>query len=197
MTRVVFGLLILAAFAFLAGAAIGTGFFLTSPHPSGLVVVASGPVPAPREPEPMEEPPPAPPRPEPEVRKPVIESPVVEIPPPEPAPEPAPSPVVDVVDGAPRPIQKPAGQEVPPSGRRIYDNYSVQVGTFRVSANAQGLWKKLADAGRPAKIVEWRDAYGKLWYAVRVGEYASVGDARTMAQTLRADGQLAPIVIGY
>lgn len=64
--------------------------------------------------------------------------------------------------------------------------FTVQVGTFSVTDNADRLVERLARAGFDAYSVDWTDDSGRQWRAVRVGSIRSAEQARRMAADVRA-----------
>ncbi|WP_282183822.1 SPOR domain-containing protein [Azospirillum sp. TSO35-2] len=78
----------------------------------------------------------------------------------------------------------------PPAGR-----YTVQVGSFQMTANADALLQKLQGNGFQAYTVDWTDSANRSWRAVRVGGYPDPAAAKREVEQLKAKMGLNPVVV--
>lgn len=77
-----------------------------------------------------------------------------------------------------------------PSGR-----YTVQIGTFKVAANADSLTRRLQGNGFSAYTLDWTDASNQSWRAVRVGGYPDAAAAKRAATQLKTKMGLDSAVV--
>ncbi len=93
---------------------------------------------------------------------------------------------------APAPSAAPstAPSATPPAGR-----YTVQVGTFTVTANADSLAQRLQGSGFQAYTVDWTDSSNRSWRAVRVGGFPDPAAAKREAEQLKSKMGLNPVVV--
>jgi cell division septation protein DedD len=89
---------------------------------------------------------------------------------------------------APAPSTAPSA--TPPAGR-----YTVQVGTFTVTANADSLAQRLQGSGFQAYTVDWTDSSNRSWRAVRVGGFPDPAAAKREAEQLKSKMGLNPVVV--
>lgn len=75
---------------------------------------------------------------------------------------------------------KPVSPAITPTAR-----LSVQVGAFRIEANAQQFRRRLRAKGYTAYIFSTSDKRNKRWFAVRIGDYADLEDARQAARAYK------------
>ena len=73
--------------------------------------------------------------------------------------------------------------------------YSIQVGAFLVSKNAQEKMKTLIEKGYAAHIVNFEDLEGRYWHTVRIGNYPSRELAKEDANILISEYDLEAIVL--
>ncbi len=95
---------------------------------------------------------------------------LVETPPIEPSKQPAP------VQPPTRKAEEPT-KRTAPDVSTMHGAYTVQVSSWRDRATAETMVQRLKDAGYPA-FVEPVQAKGMEWFAVRVGRYPSVAEAK-------------------
>lgn len=75
-----------------------------------------------------------------------------------------------------------------PSAPAVGDQpYSVQIGAFKVDANARQRAGDLRKEGLSVAVVERRNDGGEAWYYVRVGSYADMKAARAGADKIKKD----------
>jgi cell division septation protein DedD len=126
--------------------------------------------------------------------------------PPPTAPPPAPAPTTPPPRAAaPRPVERavtpppPAPSEraeraEPPPTTSARGNWTVQASPTRSREEAQALLRRLRAKGYDASIVEVpRD--GGTWYRIRVGRYASAGQATEAMQRLREQEGVAHVFV--
>ncbi|WP_247893427.1 SPOR domain-containing protein [Azospirillum endophyticum] len=87
---------------------------------------------------------------------------------------------------------KPAAKATPspPAG-----HYTVQVGSFSVTANADSLAQRLQGSGFQAYTVDWTDSSNRSWRAVRVGGFPDSAAAKREAEQLKSKMGLNPVVV--
>ena len=73
-------------------------------------------------------------------------------------------------------------------------SYSIQVGAFLHKDNAIKMVVILRREGYSANIVNFNDAKGRVWYTVRIGEYASLRVANKHAKDFSSKQKLDSIV---
>ncbi|AWU94308.1 SPOR domain-containing protein [Azospirillum ramasamyi] len=112
-------------------------------------------------------------------------------PPAAPAATPAAPPAPPSANGEAKP---PARAATPPAAMPA-GRYTVQVGTFSVTANADSLAQRLQGSGFQAYTVDWTDSSNRSWRAVRVGGFAEQSAARREAEQLKTKMGLNPVVI--
>lgn len=100
---------------------------------------------------------------------------------------PAAPPPASAGNGESKPNTKAAP---PPAGR-----YTVQVGTFTVTANADSLAQRLQGSGFQAYTVDWTDSSNRSWRAVRVGGFPDPAAAKREAEQLKSKMGLNPVVV--
>ncbi|WP_372397305.1 SPOR domain-containing protein [Azospirillum sp. HJ39] len=88
------------------------------------------------------------------------------------------------------PAAKAPATATPPAGR-----YTVQVGTFQMTANADSLAHRLQGSGFQAYTVDWTDGSNRSWRAVRVGGFADPAAAKREAEQLKSKMGLNPVVV--
>ncbi|HYF86986.1 SPOR domain-containing protein [Azospirillum sp.] len=111
-----------------------------------------------------------------------------------PAATPAAPPAPPVASSANGEAKLPAKAATPPSSMPA-GRYTVQVGTFSVTANADSLAQRLQGGGFQAYTVDWTDNSNRSWRAVRVGGFADQTAARREAEQLKTKMGLNPVVI--
>ncbi len=77
-----------------------------------------------------------------------------------------------------------------PAGASIEARYGVQVGAFKVVANANGLREELSKRFRDVNVVTY-DAPDGLYYRVRVGRVSTIDEAQKLAGQLRREKDIA------
>ena len=77
-----------------------------------------------------------------------------------------------------------------PAGASIEARYGVQVGAFKVVANANRLREELSKSYRDVNVVTY-DAPDGLYYRVRVGRVATIEEAQTLAAQLKREPDIA------
>ena len=77
--------------------------------------------------------------------------------------------------------------------KQIY--YSIQVGAFLVSKNAQEKMKTLIEKGYAAQIVNFEDTKGRYWHTVRIGNYPSRDLAKEDADFLTSEYDIEAYVL--
>lgn len=90
---------------------------------------------------------------------------------------------------------KPSAKAATPPASAPAGRYTVQVGTFSVTANADSLAQRLQGGGFQAYTVDWTDSSNRSWRAVRVGGFADQTAARREAEQLKTKMGLNPVVI--
>ena len=95
------------------------------------------------------------------------------------APAPAPAPALTAPPSAPAAVAAPA-----PAAPTVM--WTVQVGAFRSRQQADGVQRRLAEAGFPAVLSTVALEDGQSRYRVRVGGARSRGEAEQLAQQVRA-----------
>lgn len=108
-----------------------------------------------------------------------------------PAATPAAPPAPPSANGEAKP---PAKAATPPASAPA-GRYTVQVGTFSVTANADSLAQRLQGGGFQAYTVDWTDSSNRSWRAVRVGGFADQAAAKREAEQLKTKMGLNPVVI--
>ncbi|WP_377808850.1 SPOR domain-containing protein [Azospirillum sp. A29] len=107
---------------------------------------------------------------------------------------PAPPPAASSGTGEPKQAAKAAAPSTPatqaPAGR-----YTVQVGSFSVTGNADSLVQRLQGNGFQAYTVDWTDSSNRSWRAVRVGGYPDPAAAKREAEQLKSKMGLNPVVV--
>lgn len=107
---------------------------------------------------------------------------------------PATPPAASSGNGEPRQAAKAAAPSSPatqaPAGR-----YTVQVGSFSVTGNADALVQRLQGNGFQAYTVDWTDGSNRSWRAVRVGGYPDPAAAKREAEQLKSKMGLNPVVV--
>jgi general secretion pathway protein A len=98
---------------------------------------------------------------------------------------PAPAPL------PPAATQPPASPPLP-AARRM--THSVQIGAFLVPENARQLVARLAAKGVSAAIADLRDAQGRIWHTVRVGDFPSRQAAQAHADEFARREQMKVLV---
>ncbi len=88
------------------------------------------------------------------------------------------------------PAARAPATATPPAGR-----YTVQVGTFQMTANADSLAHRLQGSGFQAYTVDWTDGSNRSWRAVRVGGFADPAAAKREAEQLKSKMGLNPVVV--
>ncbi|MCP1609828.1 cell division protein FtsN [Azospirillum lipoferum] len=94
-------------------------------------------------------------------------------------------------NGEAKPTAKVATPSAPPPAGR----YTVQVGSFSVTANADSLVQRLQGNGFQAYTVDWTDSSNRSWRAVRVGGYPDPAAAKREAEQLKSKMGLNPVVV--
>ena len=74
------------------------------------------------------------------------------------------------------------------------NNYSVQVGAFLKTENADKFAKKLKGRGYPAYVFHYVDSAGNAWNAVRAGDYRNLAAAREAAADFEGKESITAIV---
>lgn len=82
-----------------------------------------------------------------------------------------------------------------PAVRAERGGYAIQVGTFQVAANAEGLARTLTAKGYGAYVADWTDDRGNTWKVVRVGPYPSQGQAMRQKQEMGKALALSGVVL--
>ena len=90
---------------------------------------------------------------------------------------------------------KPPAKAATPPASMPAGRYTVQVGTFSVTANADALAQRLQGGGFQAYTVDWTDSSNRSWRAVRVGGFADQAAAKREAEQLKAKMALNPVVV--
>ncbi|CAO3401219.1 hypothetical protein [Azospirillum palustre] len=107
---------------------------------------------------------------------------------------PATPPTASSGTGEPKQAAKAAAPSAPaaqaPAGR-----YTVQVGSFSVTGNADSLVQRLQGNGFQAYTVDWTDSSNRSWRAVRVGGYPDPAAAKREAEQLKSKMGLNPVVV--
>ncbi|WP_247872851.1 SPOR domain-containing protein [Azospirillum sp. TSH64] len=107
---------------------------------------------------------------------------------------PATPPAASPGNGEPKQAAKAAAPPTPaaqaPAGR-----YTVQVGSFSVTGNADSLVQRLQGNGFQAYTVDWTDGSNRSWRAVRVGGYPDPAAAKREAEQLKSKMGLNPVVV--
>lgn len=107
---------------------------------------------------------------------------------------PATPPATSSGTGEPKQAAKAAAPSTPaaqaPAGR-----YTVQVGSFSVTGNADSLVQRLQGNGFQAYTVDWTDSANRSWRAVRVGGYPDAAAAKREAEQLKSKMGLNPVVV--
>ncbi|WP_244442468.1 SPOR domain-containing protein [Azospirillum lipoferum] len=111
-----------------------------------------------------------------------------------PAAPPAPPATASAPPSANGEAKPPAKAATPPASAPA-GRYTVQVGTFSVTANADSLAQRLQGGGFQAYTVDWTDSSNRSWRAVRVGGFADQTAARREAEQLKTKMGLNPVVI--
>jgi type II secretory pathway predicted ATPase ExeA len=112
-------------------------------------------------------------------------------------PAPAPAEAIVASAGADPAAPPPAPGEKSVSatqGSTPRMTHSVQVGAYLVPENARKQVEQLGAKGYPARIFEMKDSRGRIWYAVRIGDYPSSAAARRQADEFTRREQ-APSVV--
>lgn len=126
-------------------------------------------------------PPPAQTSPQPEAEKKAEES-AISTPPPTPTPTPVPSEAAPVTPPAEAKTEAGAKPDVqPPATGR----FTIQVSSWTSTTDARRAVERLKGAGFDAYVVE-AFVKGRTWYRVRVGRYATRGEAQEVVSRLRA-----------
>lgn len=73
--------------------------------------------------------------------------------------------------------------------------YAIQVGSFQSLMSAEEVRDRLKKAGFSSYIVSAEIEKGKNWYRVRVGTRLPRGDAEVLAERVRNQANLSPLVI--
>ncbi|HYD32827.1 MAG TPA: SPOR domain-containing protein, partial [Azospirillaceae bacterium] len=105
-------------------------------------------------------------------------------------------PVKTAAKAPDRPVAKTDGR--PAGGANASPargGYTIQVGTFRDAANAEGLAKSLAARGFGADAVDWTDSHGNTWKVVRVGSFRSLEQAARQLPALKKAMGLPGVVL--
>ncbi|CAO3414375.1 hypothetical protein [Azospirillum endophyticum] len=97
-------------------------------------------------------------------------------------------PVPPAGNGEAKPSAK--ATTAPPAG-----HYTVQVGSFSVTGNADSLAQRLQGNGFQAYTVDWTDASNRSWRAVRVGGFPDPAAAKREAEQLKSKMGLNPVVV--
>ena len=94
------------------------------------------------------------------------------------------------------PAAPPAAAATAPTATAVADPalWTVQVSAFRSRFLAEDLRARLGARGLDAYVVSSATEGGQVRYRVRVGAYASRGDAERVAAELRAERTLNPYV---
>lgn len=98
-------------------------------------------------------------------------------------------------NGEPKPAPKAAAPSAAPSATPPAGRYTVQVGTFTVTANADSLAQRLQGSGFQAYTVDWTDSSNRSWRAVRVGGFPDPAAAKREAEQLKSKMGLNPVVV--
>jgi len=111
-------------------------------------------------------------------------------------PKPAllPSPVLPepvIAPGKTAETPKPVSPATIPTPR-----LSVQVGAFRIEANARKFRRRLRSKGYTPYIFSISDKRNKSWFAVRIGDYADLEDARQAARAYK-NKENASVAVTY
>ena len=104
-----------------------------------------------------------------------------------PAPAPAPAPALTAPPSALAAVATPAAAAPPVM-------WTVQVGAFRSRQQADGVQRRLAEAGFPAVLSTVALEDGQSRYRVRVGGARSRGEAEQLAQQVRARVSVTTLV---
>ncbi|WP_247892124.1 SPOR domain-containing protein [Azospirillum sp. Sh1] len=88
-----------------------------------------------------------------------------------------------------------AAPSAAPSAAAPAGRYTVQVGTFSVTANADSLAQRLQGGGFQAYTVDWTDSSNRSWRAVRVGGFPDPAAAKREAEQLKSKMGLNPVVV--
>lgn len=86
------------------------------------------------------------------------------------------------------------GGDEPPQADEVGKRFSVQVGAFLVEKNARNLVEDLEGWGYPAFVFEAKDAKGRVWYAVRFGDYEDKKQATQAASEFMKKAKKAAVV---
>lgn len=111
-----------------------------------------------------------------------------------PAAPPAPPATASAPPSANGEAKPPAKAATPPASMPA-GRYTVQVGSFSVTANADSLAQRLQGGGFQAYTVDWTDGSNRSWRAVRVGGFADQSAAKREAEQLKTKMGLNPVVI--
>ncbi|WP_434614465.1 SPOR domain-containing protein [Azospirillum sp. B2RO_4] len=107
-------------------------------------------------------------------------------------------PAASAGNGESKPNPKAAPSAAPstaPSATQPAGRYTVQVGTFTVTANADSLAQRLQGSGFQAYTVDWTDSSNRSWRAVRVGGFPDPAAAKREAEQLKSKMGLNPVVV--
>jgi cell division protein FtsN len=81
-----------------------------------------------------------------------------------------------------------------PPGVSIEARYGVQVGAFKVVANANHLREELSKSYRDVNVVTY-DAPDGLYYRVRVGRTPTIEEAQKLAGQLKREPDIAAVFV--
>jgi cell division septation protein DedD len=87
----------------------------------------------------------------------------------------------------------PAAQGAPPAESHSAGLWSVQLGSFGDAANAQRLASRVDAYGYEAAVSDIK-ASGKVMHRVRLGPYATRGEAEAVTSSLAVHGFVAQVV---
>ena len=75
--------------------------------------------------------------------------------------------------------------------------HSVQVGAFRRIGNAVNLIDRLEAKGYSARIFEYPDPQGRLWFTVRIGDHPTLESAEEQARIFMDNENMRTFIRPY